>query len=161
MGHDVVFVGSYSRLRPRIGDDHDRAIAYGEVTLADTRLVTVAGSVAAVYDPDSFKVYNPVLAAEHAFIPKTFKAALNLGWVQIDPKSGKGISDFQPAVGVTLSPDKHHLWSFGVDYTLDNNVDEEDTGSVSVSRTLARYSSKLKLSVEKHQVISLSLTKFF
>ncbi|HEX2059365.1 MAG TPA: hypothetical protein VHK90_01360, partial [Thermoanaerobaculia bacterium] len=130
-------------------------------TIAETPFATFAGSLAAVYDPGSFKLYNPVLAAEHTFIEKTLKATLNLGWTRIDPNGGESISDLQPAIGVTLSPDHHHFWSFAADYTFDNDVDGEDTGSISVTRTVARFGSKIKLSVEKHQVIGLSLTRFF
>ena len=159
--HDILFIGSYSRVRPQVGDDHDRAIGYVELALADTPLASFSGSVAAVYDPDSFKAYNPVLAAEHTFIPKTLKGTVNLGWTEFSPNGGKSISDIQPAVGVSWSPDSKHLWSMGADYTLKNDVDGEDTGSISIAKTIVSHSLKIKLGVEKHRVVSLSLTRFF
>jgi hypothetical protein len=160
-GHDFLVLGSYSHVRPQSGGGHDRATAYTEISLGENSLAAVSGSVAAVYDPDSFKLYNPVLAADHTFIPKTLKMTVNLGWIEISPKSGSAIHDFQPSAGLSWSPDKLHLWSISSDYTLKNDVDGEDTGSASVARTFPTVGIKIKAGLEKHNVLSLSLTRFF
>jgi len=159
-GRDVVVVGVYSRSMPQSGSDQDSAVAFGQIVFSKTRIATVSGAVALVYDPDSYKAVNPVLAAEHAFIPDTLKAVANLGWLSIDPDSADSVSDLQPAIGASWSPGVH-LWTFGADYVFDNEIDGEDTGSVSVLRAIPRWGSELKISAKKHQVIALSFTKYF
>lgn len=160
-GHDVLLLGSYSRVDPEKGKGANRVSAYGEFALASTKSIAVSVVGTAAYDPDAFKTYSVVLVGEHEFIPNILKATANLGWATFKPDGVKSTDDFQPAVGVSLSPGKEKLLTFSVDYTFKNNVDGEDSGSFAAACKLQRISSVLKFSAEKHNVYGLSLTRIF
>jgi hypothetical protein len=157
VGRDFFLNGSYSSVDLDDGDSSNRASAYGQIVLVPEGFASLAAVATAAYDPDAFKVYGLVLAAEKSIIADKLAAVANLGWTEIDPDGGKAVSGVQPAVGLSFSPSE--LWTFSVDYTFDNDVDGEDTGSFAASLRIPRFASKAKLAGEKHNVYSLSVTK--
>lgn len=160
-GHDFLLIGTYSYIDADEGDEASRASAYGELALASVNDIAFSVVGAAAYDPDAFNLFSVVLVAEHYFIPDTLKATANLGWTKFNPDDGDAIDDLQPAVGVSLSPDAKKLWTFSVDYSFENDVDGEDSGSFAAARKIQDISSTLKFSAEKHNVYGLSLARVF
>lgn len=158
-GRDFFLNGTYSRVNLESGDERDRASAYGQLVLLPEGFASISAIALAAYDAEAFKTYGLVLAAEKAFLADRLTAAANLGWTEIDPKAGGTVSGVQPSIGLTFAPSA--LWTFGTDYTFDNDVDGEDTGSFAVSHKLVALGLKLKLAGEKHSVYSLSVTRAF
>jgi hypothetical protein len=160
-GHDFLVIGTYSHIDADEGEGADRATAYGELAIASAEFIAVSVVGVGAYDPDAFKTYSVVLVAEHKFTPDKLKATANLGWTAFKPDGEASVDDFQPAVGVSLSPDKGKLWTFSIDYTFKNDVDGEDSGSFAAARKLQSINSTLKFSAEKHNVFGLSLARVF
>jgi hypothetical protein len=158
-GRDVFLNGAYSHVDPDLGGNRDRGSASARATLVPMGVVQVAAVAFAVYDPDAFKAYSVVLVAQRSIIPKRLTATINVGWAELDPKTGSTVSDVKPAAGFEFSP--NDLWTFGGDYTFKNNVDGEDTGSFAVSRKIPKASIKLKLTGEKHNSYGLSINRTF
>lgn len=158
-GRDIFLNGAYSHVDRDLGEDRNRASASARAALVPTGVIQVTGVVSAVYDPDAFKNYNIVLVAQRSIIPKRLTATVNVGWAELDPKTGSTVSDIKPAVGFEFSP--HDLWTFGGDYTFKNDVDGEDTGSFAISRKIPKASIRLKLTGEKHNSYGLSISRTF
>jgi hypothetical protein len=167
---DVFFSGSYTRVGPDAGDGSNRFVGYGETSLFALGQVNFGANAAIVYDPDSFRAFNPILGAERRVYPSGLqpegdfrKVSLvgNLGWIKIDPDGGDSVDAVQPAVGLAFTLDRAGRWDAGFDYTFDNDADGEDTGSVAVSRKFPTRALKLKLTAEKHGVFGLSLSRVF
>lgn len=167
---DVFFSGGYTRVAPEDGDGSNRFVGYGETTLFSLGQVNFGANAAIVYDPDAFRAFNPVLAAERRLYPRGLSpegdsrqiaVVGNVGWLKVDPDEGDSVDDVQPAVGLAWTLDRAGLWSAGADYTFDNDVDGEDTGSAALARKFPAAALKLKLTVAKHGVYGLSLSRVF
>jgi hypothetical protein len=167
---DVFFSGSYTRVGPDDGDGANRFVGYGETSLFALGQVNFGANAAIVYDPDAFRAFNPILAAERRIFPlgaqpdgdlRKISLVGNLGWLKVDPDEGDSVDDVQPAVGFAWTLDRAGLWDAGFDYTFDNDVDGEDTGSAALSRKFRTTALKLKLTAAKHGVFGLSLSRVF
>jgi len=158
-GRDIFLNGAYSHVAPDLGGNRDRGSASARAALIPRGIIQVTAVASAVYDPDAFKTYSVVLVAQRSIIPKKLTATINVGWAELDPKTGSTVSDIKPAVGFEFSP--NDLWTFGGDYTFKNDVDREDTGSFAISRKIPKASIKLKLIGEKHNSYGLSISRTF
>jgi len=155
---DLFVQGKYSYVDNDRGGSANRVTAVAQYGIVPDGPFPMALVAFGAYDPNLFQMAGAALAVERSLVKDKLTATGNLQWATLDVDGAGSVSDLQPGVGIELRPSA--AWTFGVDYTFDNDIDGEDTGSVTISRGF-KAGRKLKLGVEKHKVFALTFSQLF
>lgn len=149
---------TYGYINPDGSDHLNRAALTGALQFFRNNTFTATGIATYGRVFDSYSNAGLILAVDQT-LPRNFTLTYNAAWARVDVENGATVDDFQPGVGLSYEFETVP-WGLAVDYTFDNDVDEESSWSIAVERALGA-TAKFNVGFEKHDVLTAKYTKTF